>query len=346
MKRLVFSKSIFKSLTPEQQAGLQNIGALIDQMLQSGQADVQQQQQPMPPKAPPKMAPPAQGAQPPAGVAALKDLEGDQKKLRIGGLSQNEGDTMGKNPKPAEEAEAETDRAENLGGKMDRVSKADLGQSEGKGFRGNSPLMDGGGEPMLGAEEEAGKKRSPVEHPGNDANTSAEGRLGDLPMYDEEATESAMQEGNEEGEAPGGSNPSATANKGLALLKTIARALNIREERPVRKSADDDIRAEVREVRKAVEYLIMKMDPIGARAAGVVASIEKELDRGPVLRNDSTDDKSAIVMKALLAELQKSNPKVFGAEGGSMADVRKALREEGLPALLGLAGGMWAGGVR
>ena len=349
MKRLVFSKSIYKSLTPEQQAGLQNIGALIDQMLQSGQADVQQQ--PVPPKAPPRPAPPAAGAQPPAGVAALKDLEGDQKKMRIGGVSQNEGASMAHGGGPQEESESETERAPNLGGKMKGVKKTaeDLGQEEAAGFRGRTPLFDDAlhGDELINAEEPAGKKTSAGGHPGSDATSFAAHRIGDLPLYDEEGVESSQQEGNEEGEAPGNSNETAT--KELRLLRTIARALNIREAQPVRKSQDDDVRAEVREVRKAVEYLIQKLDPVGARAAGIMGSVEKDLptDRRPVYRNDATDDKTSAIAKALIDELRggrDERTRAFGGEAVGMEGVRKALRESGLPALMGMAGEMWTGG--
>ena len=345
MKRLVFSKQIFKSLTPEQQAGLQNIGALIDQMLQAGQAEVQQQPQ-QPPKAPPKPAP-AQGAQPPAGVAALKDLEGDQKKMRIGGVSQNEGESMAKNPDLEEESENETERAPNVGDKMKVVNKTanDLGQEEAQGFRGRTPLFDDAlhGDEIINAKEPAGKK-GPNQHPGADATSFAAHRIGDIPLFDEESVESIQQEGNAEDEEPGSSNPTAT--KELTLLRTIARALNIREAKPVRKSQDDDVRDEVREVRKAVEYLIQKLDPVGARAAGIMGSVEKEVEtRRPVYRNDATDDKTSVVLKALLEEIQGGRVrKEAGSQGEGMGEVRKALRETGLPALMGLAGEMWTGG--
>ena len=344
MKRLAISKAVFKALTPEQQAGLQNIGALIDQMLQSGQAEVQQQ--PQPPKAPPKPAP-AQGAQPPAGVAALKDLEGDQKKTRIGGVSQNEGESMGRTRNPKEESEDETERAPNVGDKMERVSKADLGQSESDGYRGRG-IVGHQEAPLLNEENDLPPKKQGAKfHPGTDGSTVAEDRIEDIPVFDEEGAESlnTFDEGNEDGEDPGEANPKTTANKELQLLRTIARALNIREARPVRKSQDSDAMAEVREVRKAVEYLIMKLDPVGARAAGIMGSVEKELDPRrprPVYRNDETDDKTTRVLKALLEEVQGDRVrKDFGSQGEGISEVRKALREEGLPVLRGLAGELW-----
>lgn len=366
-KRLVISKRIFKSLTPEQQAGLQNIGALIDQMLQSGQADVVQQgpqpspavpaappappaappphpaaaapasQPPAPPKAPPKKAPPEQGDQPPF----QKSLDDAQSKTRIGGPVPNEESDMGKKAKPNEEAEDETERAPNLGGKMDKVSKTaeDLGQPEARGFRGKSPLIDSDeGDELINASEPAGKL-SPQGHPGADATSFAEHRIGDLPIYDEEGAEAMMQDGNDEGEAPGKSNPKATANKELVLLRAIARRLQIPMQRVARKSLTPE-QEEIREVRKAVEYLIQKLDPVGAKAAGIMQGVEKEEPaRGPVYRNDGTDDKSRLVVKALLEEL---GVRGVGREvREDMSTVRKALRDEGLPTLAALARTLW-----
>lgn len=261
--RLVFkAQAVAKAFSPEEQAGLQNIMALINQMLQSGMAQVQ-------PEAGEGGAPVAMG------------LEDQQQAGRMGGPAPNEEPEKMVNAaqNPGEEADEETKKPPFPVGKD--VSGSQAKGAEGTGFTGKkterAPFQSGG------------KGEGTEYHEGMDASTTVEGRLNDIPLQDEENLEDVKNPESNIAKM----NALRTLAKAMGLAPSkIAKALGFNWDRMVSKSQQEGLSGELAEIRKTQENLI-------AMLTGQLGMVDRSVSKSTPVLSAPSDTRQMNMVRQL-----------------------------------------------